>query len=212
MSSSGVKFSGCILLQWYNSVFIIPQASKVFLSSVFVYCLWQREDFPVPQAILLSRGLPEMQLHFNLLYAKALLPISSSSCWTFPLSPCSRIWVTLESLTKLLLTLEQTQSYPLCLLPSGVSSSLPFLWHPQSWFNRAPFHLTTYIVASNTVFKVGFEVFFLVFWLVFLFSFRVLGLCEYPPDHFQCLLHNNGLQNWTGPTSRGEVTLLPSPP
>ena len=137
-------------------MFIIPQANKVFLSSVFVYCLWQHKDFPVPRAILLSGGLPEIQLHFNLLYAKALLPISSSLCWTFPLSPCSRIWVTLESLTKLLLAPEERQSHPLCLLPSGVSSSLPFLWHPQSLFNQAPFHLTTYIVAFNTVFNVGF--------------------------------------------------------
>lgn len=70
ISSSGVKFSGCILLQWYNSMFIIPQASEVSLSRAFVYCLWQWEDFPVPQAIMLSGVLPETQPRFNLLYAK----------------------------------------------------------------------------------------------------------------------------------------------
>lgn len=122
-------------------MFIIPQAREVFLCSVFVFCLWQHEDFPVPQTTLLSGGLHETQLHFNLLYAKALLPISPSLCWTFPLTPCSRTWVTLKSLIKFLLA-------------PGVSSSLPFLRHPWSLFNQAFSYLTMNIVASSTLLKV----------------------------------------------------------
>lgn len=78
---------------------------------------------------------------FNLLYAKVLLPISSSLCWIFPLTPCSRTWVTLKSLIKFLLA-------------SGVSSSLPFLWHPWSSFNQALFYLTMNIAGFSVLLKV----------------------------------------------------------